>query len=476
VAGYLPGLWWVVGGGGSSEQETSKKAARRASDNENFITVKTPSIVSGVRFVANELNHFFLKRPTHVLRNKGTNTMTERVSSESKEEMSDKSRAEILVVDDDAMSRRVLAQLLTAGGYQCRVSKNGSEALETVQAEPPSLLLLDFDMPGLNGAEVLKRLRSDRHSAVAQIPTIMLTGHGSEESEVSCLQAGADDFVTKPVNAAVLRARIETQLRLRSMRRQLERQNDELEEWRRNLERDLAAARLTQQSLIPQKPLALAGWEVATCYRPVIQVGGDIYGWLRMKDGRILFWIADGTGHGAAAALLTTLAKLLFHHGNDEQDTPASVMKAVNHDFRSIFGSSSFMTAMCVAVDPATGSASVVGAGHPPLLVSRHNGKTESVRSIAPPLGLIEQSEFSETPINLEPGDAFLLYTDGLFSWTKDERHRSTPQQLEKMLDHSAPTAEALLKEVLAYAAPDNSVKTSPDDMTVLAVRRMAGQ
>ena len=104
------------------------------------------------------------------------------------------------------------------------------------------------------------------------------------------------------------------------MRRQLERQNDELEKWRRNLERDLAAARLTQQSLIPQKPLALPGWEVATCYRPVIQVGGDIYGWLRMKDGRILFWIADGTGHGAAAALLTTLAKLLFHHGSVEHD------------------------------------------------------------------------------------------------------------------------------------------------------------
>jgi sigma-B regulation protein RsbU (phosphoserine phosphatase) len=302
--------------------------------------------------------------------------MTGRVSSESKEEMSDKSRAEILVVDDDAMSRRVLAQLLTAGGYKCRVSKNGSEALETVQARPPSLLLLDFDMPGLNGAEVLERLRSNGHSAVAQIPTIMLTGHGSEESEVSCLKAGADDFVTKPVNAAVLRARIETQLRLRSMRRQLERQNDELEKWRHNLERDLAAARLTQQSLIPQKPLALPGWEVATYYRPVIQVGGDIYGWLRMKDGRILFWIADCTGHGAAAALLTSLAKLLFHHGNDEQDTPASVMEAVNHDFRSIFGSRSFMTAMCVAVDPATGSASVVGAGHPPLLVSHHNGKT----------------------------------------------------------------------------------------------------
>src|SRR6266581_4095171 len=390
--------------------------------------------------------------------------------------MSNNSHAEILIVDDDSTSRKILAHLLVAAGYKCRECEDGTRALQTIQERQPALLLLDFDMPGLNGAEVLKRLRSDNDPAVAQIPTIMLTAHGSEESEVRCLQAGADDFATKPINTAVLRARIETQLRLRSMRRQLERQNDELENWRRDHERDLAAARLTQQSLIPQKPPTLPGWEVAICYHPVIQVGGDIYGWLRMKDGRILFWIADGTGHGAAAALLTTLAKLLFHHGNDEQDTPASVMKAVNHDFRSIFGSSSFMTAMCVAVDPATGSASVVGAGHPPLLVSRHNGKTESVRSIAPPLGLIEQSEFSETPINLEPGDAFLLYTDGLFSWTKDERHRSTPQQLEKMLDHSAPTAEALLKEVLAYAAPDNSVKTSPDDMTVLAVRRMAGQ
>jgi phosphoserine phosphatase RsbU/P len=411
-----------------------------------------------------------------VLRNKATNTMTGRVSSESEEEMSDKSRTEILVVDDDAMSRRVLAQLLTTGGYKCRVCKNGSEALETVQARPPSLLLLDFDMPGLNGAEVLRRLRSDRHSAVAQIPTIMLTAHGSEESEVSCLQAGADDFVTKPVNAAVLRARIETQLRLRSMRRQLERQNDELEKWRRNLERDLAAARLTQQSLIPQKPLVLPGWEVATCYRPVIQVGGDIYGWLRMKDGRILFWIVDGTGHGAAAALLTTLAKLLFHYGNVEQDTPATMMEAVNHDFRSIFGSRSFMTAMCVALDPASGSASVVGAGHPPLLVARHSGRTESIASITPPLGLIEKPEFAETVIDLEPGDAFLLYTDGLFCWTKNEHRRVTPEQLEKMLDHSAPTAEALLRGVLAHAAPDDSVNISPDDMTVLAVRRMAGQ
>jgi sigma-B regulation protein RsbU (phosphoserine phosphatase) len=388
--------------------------------------------------------------------------------------MSKNSRPEILVVDDDAVSRKILAQLLASAGYQCRECEDGTKALELVRAKPPSLLLLDLDMPGLNGAEVLKSLRSDNDPAVAQIPAIMLTGHGSEESEVRCLQAGADDFVTKPINAAVLRARIETHLRLRSMRRQLEQQNDELEEWRRNLERDLAAARLTQQSLIPHKPPTIAGWEVATYYRPVIQVGGDIYGWLRMKDGRILFWIADGTGHGAAAALLTTLAKLLFHHGSVEQDAPAAVMEAVNNDFRSIFGGRSFMTAMCVAVDPATGRANVVGAGHPPLLVARHSGGTESIASIAPPLGLIEHPGFTETIVDLDSGDAFLLYTDGLFGAAKGERLRLTPERLEKMLDHSAPSAEAFLKGILNQAAPENGRDVLPDDMAALAVRRMA--
>src|SRR6266567_4777533 len=400
--------------------------------------------------------------------------MAERFSSESKEEMWKTSRAEILVVDDDAVSRKILAQLLASAGYQCRECEDGAEALELMRAKQPSLLLLDFDMPGLDGAEVLKSLRSDSDPAIAQIPVIMLTGHGSEESEVRCLQAGADDFVTKPVNAAVLRARIETQLRLRSMRRQLERQNDELEEWRRNLERDLAAAQLTQQSLIPQKPPTIAGWEVAACYRPVIQVGGDIYGWLRMKDGRILFWIADGTGHGAAAALLTTLAKLLFHHGSVEHDEPARVMEAVNNDFRSIFGARSFMTAMCVAVDPVTGRATVVGAGHPPVLIARHGGGTGSIASVAPPLGLIEHPEFTETIVDLDSGDAFLLYTDGLFGAARGERLRLTPERLEKMLDHSAPNAEALLRGILNQAVPENGKDALPDDLAALAVRRMA--
>src|ERR1700719_2129034 len=269
-------------------------------------------------------------------------------------DMPQNSEGEILVVDDDALTRKMLVRTLTSVGYRCGESESGRTAWERIQEEQPALGLLDLEMPELNGAELLKRLRADRNPDIAQIPAIMLTGHGGEESEVRCLQAGADDFVTKPINPAVLRARIETQLRLRSMRRQLEQQNAELEAWRRNLERDLEAARLTQQSLIPQKPPGISGWEIAACYRPVIQVGGDIYGWLPLKKRRTLFWIADATGHGASAALMTTLAKLLFHHGATEQAAPVDIMQAVNHDFRTIFGTRSFMTAMCVALDPST--------------------------------------------------------------------------------------------------------------------------
>ena len=387
--------------------------------------------------------------------------------------MATNSGEQILVADDDPLSRRLLVRALTTAGFTCRESADGIEALKILHREAPSLLLLDFDMPGLNGTQVLKRLRADQNPALAQLPAIMLTGHGGEESEVRCLEAGADDFVTKPVNEAVLRARIETQLRLRSMRRQLQQQNDELEAWRKNLERDLEAARLTQQSLIPQKGPALEGWDVAAVYRPVIQVGGDIYGWFRMADGRTLFWIADATGHGASAALLTTLAKLLFHHGGVEHTMPALIMRAVNNDFRSIFGARSFMTAMCVALDSSNGRASVVGAGHPPLLVARHNGAAEAIASSAPPLGLVERSNFIETEVDLAPGDAFLLYTDGLYGGNEEvEAERLTPAKLAAKFHSSGVTAQALLAGVIAQATTGKVAKPLPDDVAAMVVKR----
>ena len=386
--------------------------------------------------------------------------------------MGAKNNERILVADDDATSRQLLLRILSSAGYSCIEVSDGIKALASLHSDPPSLLLLDFDMPGMDGAQVLRHLRQDPDPSIAQLPTIMLTGHGGAASEVLCLEAGADDFVTKPINSAVLSARIETQLRLRSLRIQLQQQNDELEAWRRNLERDLAAARLTQQSLIPQKPPTLPGWDVAACYRPVIQVGGDIYGWLRLIDGRILFWIVDATGHGASAALLTTLAKLLFHHGSAEHSEPGKIMQAVNNDFRTTFAARLLMTGMCVALDPRTGRASVVGAGHPPLLIVRNDGRTETILSSAPPLGLLEQSQFVETNIQLEPDEAFFLYTDGLSGTGHGENPRLSSARLGEMLQPMAANAEMMLTRVVEQVEAGNGGKVALDDVAAVLVRR----
>ena len=103
--------------------------------------------------------------------------------------MPEKEGESILVVDDDALSRRMLVRSLSDNGYVCGESESGGDAWDKLHnGSAPSLLLLDFEMPGLNGAELLKRLRLDPNPEIAQIPAIMLTGHGGEESEVRGLE------------------------------------------------------------------------------------------------------------------------------------------------------------------------------------------------------------------------------------------------------------------------------------------------
>jgi serine phosphatase RsbU (regulator of sigma subunit) len=125
-----------------------------------------------------------------------------------------------------------------------------------------------------------------------------------------------------------------------------------------------------------------------------------------------------------------------------------------------------------VALDPASGRAAVVGAGHPPLLVARTGGRTEAIASSAPPLGLLERSEFVETTVDLEPGDAFFLYTDGIYGAGHDENPRISSSRLGEMLQPMAATAQALLDRVVNQAALNDGGKAPPDDVAAVAVRR----
>lgn len=379
----------------------------------------------------------------------------------------------ILLVDDDRLSRQLLTRALQRDGMEAVDCGSAREALTLMEASPPALLVSDYEMPEVNGAELCELIRRHRNPEIADLPIILLTAHTDEEHEVECLQAGANDFVSKPVNTAILRARIETHLRLHALRMQLQQQNAELELWRRTHEMDLEAAQITQEAILPSHNPTIAGWDTAAHYRPVIQVGGDMYDWIRVPDGRWLFWVADVTGHGASAALLTTLCKLVFRNAAGESSSPSEILQAANADFFSMLRGKSFMTAACLVVEPETGRLTFSGAGHPPLLILRTSGEVEALSSQGPPVGILAGQRCTETGTELAPGETALLYTDGLYALQDEAGVRMTPQQVPGMLPKEALSAQDFLHDLLSEVGRRNHHQTLEDDLAAIALRRV---
>lgn len=377
----------------------------------------------------------------------------------------------ILVVDDDQLSRLLLTRSLENFGFDVVECRDGVEALQMLEHDGPAMLLLDYQMPELNGAQICELIRQSPHPAIAQIPILLLTAHSNADHEIECLRAGANDFVTKPVNTAVLRARIDTHLRLHALREQLMEQNAELEKWRHTQELDLEAARLTQQAILPPRLPKLPGWDFAAHFHPVIQVGGDIYDWVKSPEGSLLVWISDATGHGASAALLTTLSKLLFRHAVAETASAAKVMQIVNKEYQSIFkGRSSFMTAACLIVPPEAGGVTFCGAGHPPLLIVRSDGRVEELASSGPPLGLDGNAPGPDVPHKLEKGDAALLCTDGLYEVANPQGERLSQRALAESLTPAGKlSAEGWLAGIVAKVSAHADGEPFPDDIAAFA-------
>jgi sigma-B regulation protein RsbU (phosphoserine phosphatase) len=379
-------------------------------------------------------------------------------------------RRKVLLVDDDAVSRRLLSAALTAAGLEVTSATSGKAALRAIEIRRPDIVLLDFDMPGLNGDEVCARIRAAEDPAVREMPVIMLTAFSGEAEEIGCLRAGASDFVTKPVSRAVLEARIETQLRLHALRAELLAQNEELARWRAAQEADLAAARATQQAFIPASPPVLPGWAIETRYEPVIQVGGDVFGWRPLSGERWLFWLADATGHGAAAALFTALTALLFDQASDTESEPAAILRRVNRDFFGVFNGRSFLTACC-AVLGRDGTFNTSGAGHPPILIRRANGTIEAHGPHGTMLGVTADLTLTHSATRLEPGDSALLYSDGLFAWKDTRGQHFTPDTLARTWSTTR-GGDGVITPLLKNLRTHSDGEPLKDDLAVIAVSR----
>src|SRR2546422_8001172 len=133
----------------------------------------------------------------------------------------------ILVVDDTAVNVKLLADLLGVKGYAVVTAASGKDALEKVEAEKPDLVLLDVMMPGMTGYEVCRKLR--QNPATAMLPVVMVTALDPAQERVKGIEAGADDFLTKPIHQAELLARVRPLLRIKELWDQLGELNRPLE-------------------------------------------------------------------------------------------------------------------------------------------------------------------------------------------------------------------------------------------------------
>ena len=384
--------------------------------------------------------------------------------------MSASAAGRVLVVDDNETNREVLVRRLEPQGYVVATAVNGRDALDRLAAEPFDVVLLDIMMPELNGYQVLERLRGD--AGLPPVRVIMLSALDEVESVVRCLDLGADDYLTKPINTTLLRARLESSLARKRLR-------DRESLYARGLERELEIGREIQAEFLPAALPEVAGWEFAASLRAARQVGGDFYDAFAIDgSGRIGLAIADVCDKGVGAALFMALYRTMLRVGaargsaGDDAD-PAAALRLVNDYIATAHRRSSmFATVFFAVLEPAVGALSFANGGHEPPLLLRTGGGRERLHPTGPAVGMIAGAEFTTGFARLDRGDALLAFSDGVTEARDGGGALYGDERLVALLAAPPESANGLLALVEADLAAHVGAAPASDDVTLLAVRR----
>src|SRR5690348_8448666 len=209
--------------------------------------------------------------------------------------------ASILVVDDTPANLQVLAGMLKDRGYKVRPAPSGKLALAAAQRDPPDLILLDINMPDMNGYQVCEALKADEK--LRGIPIIFISALTEPLDKVKAFAIGGVDYLTKPFQMEELHARVETHLKLRRLQIDLEEYSQHLEHARERLALDLKWARLVQRGFLPQRLPEVPGYEFFSYYESAFEVGGDYYDFIPLPRNRTAVLLGDVAGKGVMAAL-----------------------------------------------------------------------------------------------------------------------------------------------------------------------------
>ena len=337
--------------------------------------------------------------------------------SQAQKQADDTSR--VLVVDDNEDKRTLLRSILEKN-FTVLEADNGASALVTIGDAVPDVVLLDVLMPELDGFEVCRRMKANPR--IADIPVLFVSMLDTDQHGIEGLQLGGEDFITWPVNAAELVARIHARIRsyrpLSMLRGVVEEQSRQLEEDRRReaeTEFELEQARRVQQRF-PTTALPLGrGLAFAHQYRPSRMVGGDMFDVMAFDDDEVAIMIADVSGHGLAAALLTSIAKVLFRTGAEQCREPAKLLRWLNRQMSSYLATGEFLTVFLALWDAKSGIFSYAGVGHPPaLLLTPTCGSVVRLEASPGVIGVIPDGEFTAARVRLSAGNRVICYTDGI--------------------------------------------------------------
>ena len=320
----------------------------------------------------------------------------------------------LLLVEDSSMMRRIISALLQDEGYEVAMAVDGRDGLVKAREAPPELVISDYEMPELDGPGFCAEFKADPE--LRAIPIIMLTTLGATESKIIGLNAGADDYLIKPRSpqeSEELYARIRAQLRIADLRKELGERNALLEAAQARFELELKLARKVQMGLMPKPPAPRGKLKIAVQYTPANALGGDVYDFRSLDGDKLGILVADISGHGVNAALLSGMVKTLAAPLTASTENPGDVLSGLDAAVEQYFPEGFFCTGFYAIVDESNGALVYAGVGHPPGLIVGPNGsrQLDSENGLLG-IGLVDSTAGGTD--HLAPGESLLLYTDGL--------------------------------------------------------------
>jgi len=398
----------------------------------------------------------------------------------------------VLVVDDDENNRDLLTRRLRRLGYEVVMAHDGESALDIIGRTPFDVILLDVMMPGIDGFEVLRRIRATRPAT--DLPVIMATAKDHSEDVVHALGLGANDYVTKPLDFPVVSARIQTQVSLkraveqvRQLKHRLAERNRDLESANARMTRDLRAAARIQEALLPRSSPDVPGLGFAWSFRPCEELAGDGLSAIKLDSRRVALYVLDVSGHGVASSLMSvSLGRLLsppsdassiLVRGGDGPDRldavrPAEVAGRLNRLFPFEVETEQYSTLVYGVLDSEAREFHYTLAGHPSPVLLPAEGPARFLPGRGFPIGLADGShKFAEWTEPIRFGDRIYLYSDGIPEAVNPAGQPFGNDRLLRMVEagRSEPLC-SVVNDLVAEIEGWSGATGVRDDVSVLAV------